>query len=132
MTDNYEEEEDPAEYENTAPAYTMYGISDVNNDFDRRCIPDEDVDEFEHDVEHLPDFETRDEYEIDEGGPNSVLPWASQFDAMPIKVVINMSTSSKGTLVARVQNKKKVLELQDFESYGMDSDVASLTVLLKP
>ena len=43
--DNYEEEEDPAEYENTAPAYTMYGISDVNDDFNRCCIPDEDFDE---------------------------------------------------------------------------------------
>ena len=116
--DNYEDdnekEEDPAKYENTAPAYIC--VFDINDDFDRRWILDEDFDEFEHDVEHLPDFDTSDEYEIDEGGPDSVLPWAFQFDAMPIKVVINMSTSSKETLVARIQNKKKVLELQDFES----------------
>jgi hypothetical protein len=122
--EDYDKDQDPAEYDDTPiPAYTMYGISDAHDDFDRRCIPEEDFDEYEHDVEHLPDFETDDEYQPEEGGPEATLPWASQFAAMPIKVVINMPKSSKGPPVAR-NHKKKVLELQDFESSGMDSEVA--------
>ena len=122
--ENYEEDADPEH-----PSYTMYGISDANDDFDRRCIPIEDFDEFEHDVEHLHDFETDDEYAINEGGPDSALPWASKFDNMPIKVVVNVSKPSNGTSVAKIQKKKKALKLQDFESSGMDSDVNNDSLL---
>ena len=123
--DDDDEDKDPAEYDSIPiPGYTMYGISDAHDDFDRRCIPEEDFDEYEHDVEHLPDFETDDEYQPEEGGPESTLPWASQFDAMPVKVVATLSRTSTGTTVARAQKKQATLTLADFDlDSGMDSDV---------
>jgi len=122
-----EEDTDQVEYIGTStPAYSMYGVPDTHDPFDRRCIPEEDFDEYKHDVEHLPDpaFETEDEYKTDEGGPDSELPWASQFDSMPFTVVAKLSTTSKGTTVAGAQKKKAALTLQDFDSSDMDSDVA--------
>jgi len=112
-----EEDTDQVEYIGTStPAYSMYGVSDTHNPFDRCCIPKEDFDKYEHDVEHLPDFETEDEYKTDEG--------ASQFDSMPVKLVAKLSTTSKGTTVAHAQKKKAALTLNDFDSSDMDSDVA--------
>jgi len=128
-----EEDKDPTECDGTpTPAYTMYGVSDAHDDFDRRCNPTEDFDEYEHDVEHLPDFETDNEYKTDEGGPDSELPWASQFHSMSFKVVAKLSTTSKGIPVARVQKKTAALTLTDFDSSDMDSDVASVVARPSP
>jgi hypothetical protein len=121
-----EEDKDQVEYIGTsAPAYSMYDVSDAHDPFDRRCIPEEDFDLDELDVEHLPDFETEDEYKTDEGGPESDLPWSSQFDSTPVRVVATLSKTSNGTTVAHAQKKKATLTLDDFDSSGLDTDDAT-------